>query len=688
MMPKAISLTDMLFRNAEGTSQERARDYARPAARTSRVAKADFLPDRGAASGDRAPAAAKSFQDRVRESRDRLDRKEHSFFHKGARADANPAERARENAKSADPNVHNTHKAHEAGEAHKAGRRDAAERAGETKPARGRSKPAERADRADKAEKGHDGTEGVRNDRATAADGGKASRAGGPEEKAGRDAGRAERGWNAGEGRPASLNADVAQAEESVLHGEWEVNWGEDGMVGFDALQDRLEELGVQATPEQLRDPAFLAEMLWMIDALPMASPLFEGAAPAVEGMTAAMAGLTDDVEGPDADLLAAAALAGEAPEPDGDAPVSGTVANSPHAAGETGEDFDWTTVSEPEREEIAALIREKLGALSDRAQFRAGPETAGRQGDQALPAAVQFARAGAEAPAAPIEVNPIDLTLSDPDRLRVLQAGLAGPGAVGRDLAGAAAQEGRQAPVDFGLETDEGPDSESLVRTLAGSQEAGGAENEGDMDGQPNLAGRNAFQNVSADSLAGKDGLAARDAASAFHNALDQARALDVRASQRPSAPMPHQGSPLEQTVMAQIARKMSALGLRGTEEIRIQLEPEHLGRVRINLELRNGALTARIGVENEAVRQIVDSNIAGLREGLENQGLKLQGLEVSVEQRHSSLFNPDGSNAREFFQRRGRDGAGEGAEAMAEEAPETDTGRRLGYNTMEFIA
>jgi flagellar hook-length control protein FliK len=674
MMPK-ISLTDMLFRNAEGTSRERAGENSRSASKPARRADGDFLPEPRRASREGAPASAKSFKDRVAESRDRLERKDHSFFHQGARADARPAERSREQAKAAD------HKAQEADH------RDAAEETRVAKPVRNRNRQAGKPE-TDRA--GTEGRDGARNDRAAAAGERNESSNVRPEEKAVRDADRLDRNWASEEARPAGLDADAARAEGSAHQGDWEGDWDDSGMGGFDALQARLEELGIEATPEQLRDPAFLAEMLWMIDALPMASPLFEGAAPAGVGPEKVMTGLAGEGEGAEADLLAAAkaALAGDTAGAGEDAPIRAGAAdsapNAKAAADEVGEGFDWTAVSEPEREELAALIREKLGALADRAQFRAGPEAAGRPGDQSLPAAVQFARAGAEAPAAPVEAAPVDLALSDPDRLRVLQAGLAG-----RDLAGAAAQDSRQAPLDFSLETDEGPDPEIPARNLSGSAEAGGAEAEGDMEGQPNLAGRNAFQNAAADTLAGKDGLAAKDSAAAFHSTLDQARLQDARAAQRPAAPLPHQASPFEQTVMAQIARKMSAMGLRGTEEIRIQLEPEHLGRVRINLELRHGALTARIGVENESVRQIVDANIAGLREGLESQGLKLQGLEVSVEQRHSSLFNPDGSNAREFFERRGgRGGSGDGAEAMAEEAPETDTGRRLGYNTMEFIA
>jgi flagellar hook-length control protein FliK len=94
---------------------------------------------------------------------------------------------------------------------------------------------------------------------------------------------------------------------------------------------------------------------------------------------------------------------------------------------------------------------------------------------------------------------------------------------------------------------------------------------------------------------------------------------------------------------------------------------------------------------VESDHVRKQVEDGLASLKDALANQGIKLQGLEVSVDQRHGSLFNPDGSNAESFFHRqhRGGNGGNEAAQEVApfESAPETDTGRRWGYNTMEYI-
>jgi flagellar hook-length control protein FliK len=126
--------------------------------------------------------------------------------------------------------------------------------------------------------------------------------------------------------------------------------------------------------------------------------------------------------------------------------------------------------------------------------------------------------------------------------------------------------------------------------------------------------------------------------------------------------------------------------------DEISIQLSPEHLGKVRVSLEMKEDGMSARIAVENDSVRKQVESNLASLKDALKDQGIQLQGLEVSVDQRHGSLFNPDGSNAESFFRQQGRGEAG-GRGGLSDEpapldsAPESDTGRRWGYNTMEYI-
>lgn len=64
----------------------------------------------------------------------------------------------------------------------------------------------------------------------------------------------------------------------------------------------------------------------------------------------------------------------------------------------------------------------------------------------------------------------------------------------------------------------------------------------------------------------------------------------------------------------------------------IEIQLNPEHLGKVHINVSSKEGIITARIFAENEAARQAIENNIVALKENFNNQEIKVDAIEVLV--------------------------------------------------------
>lgn len=67
-------------------------------------------------------------------------------------------------------------------------------------------------------------------------------------------------------------------------------------------------------------------------------------------------------------------------------------------------------------------------------------------------------------------------------------------------------------------------------------------------------------------------------------------------------------------------------------TTSMELQLNPENLGKINLNVATRNGVLTATITAQNEAVKGIIESQIVQLKESLDNQGLKVQSVEVAV--------------------------------------------------------
>lgn len=64
----------------------------------------------------------------------------------------------------------------------------------------------------------------------------------------------------------------------------------------------------------------------------------------------------------------------------------------------------------------------------------------------------------------------------------------------------------------------------------------------------------------------------------------------------------------------------------------LQMQLYPEHLGKVSIQVVSKNGVLTAQIAAENEVAKAALESQLATLKESFDSQGIKVQSVEVMV--------------------------------------------------------
>ena len=67
-------------------------------------------------------------------------------------------------------------------------------------------------------------------------------------------------------------------------------------------------------------------------------------------------------------------------------------------------------------------------------------------------------------------------------------------------------------------------------------------------------------------------------------------------------------------------------------TTEMELQLQPASLGNIKIQLASTEGMLTAKFTTENEAVKAILETQIIKLKENFEQQGLKVDAVEVNV--------------------------------------------------------
>lgn len=71
--------------------------------------------------------------------------------------------------------------------------------------------------------------------------------------------------------------------------------------------------------------------------------------------------------------------------------------------------------------------------------------------------------------------------------------------------------------------------------------------------------------------------------------------------------------------------------------KSMEMQLHPEHLGKVGIQVVSRDGAVTATISAETEAVKRVLEAQLLTLKDNLNNQGLKVDNVEVVITSQNS---------------------------------------------------
>lgn len=83
---------------------------------------------------------------------------------------------------------------------------------------------------------------------------------------------------------------------------------------------------------------------------------------------------------------------------------------------------------------------------------------------------------------------------------------------------------------------------------------------------------------------------------------------------------------------VIKQIIDKGKAIINDEKSEVRIKLKPEILGELVLKIELEKGEVVAKALVDNYKTKELLETNIYQLKEGLEEQGIEIKTFEVQV--------------------------------------------------------
>ncbi len=83
---------------------------------------------------------------------------------------------------------------------------------------------------------------------------------------------------------------------------------------------------------------------------------------------------------------------------------------------------------------------------------------------------------------------------------------------------------------------------------------------------------------------------------------------------------------------IVRQVVEEIKLVARNDVKSIELQLYPEHLGKVTIEVSTRNGAVTAQITAENEMARAALEGGLQSLREAFATQEIKVEAIEVMV--------------------------------------------------------
>ncbi len=85
-------------------------------------------------------------------------------------------------------------------------------------------------------------------------------------------------------------------------------------------------------------------------------------------------------------------------------------------------------------------------------------------------------------------------------------------------------------------------------------------------------------------------------------------------------------------QSILNQIGEAVRVTGGEDFTSMEMQLHPESLGTLHLQIRAKEGIITAQFTTESEAVKQVLEAQVIQLREKLEAQGVKVEAVEVLV--------------------------------------------------------
>lgn len=116
--------------------------------------------------------------------------------------------------------------------------------------------------------------------------------------------------------------------------------------------------------------------------------------------------------------------------------------------------------------------------------------------------------------------------------------------------------------------------------------------------------------------------------------------------------------------------------------QTISFQLTPENLGKVNLIVDLVDNVVTTKIEVENEQIKQFIQSNLDQLKNNLQSNGIQLNNINISLADYSQK------QNGKVVTEKKKYNSKVSHEEEKIEEVRLHKATKKMGYNTYEFLA
>jgi flagellar hook-length control protein FliK len=104
------------------------------------------------------------------------------------------------------------------------------------------------------------------------------------------------------------------------------------------------------------------------------------------------------------------------------------------------------------------------------------------------------------------------------------------------------------------------------------------------------------------------------------------------VEAAKAPAAADKPQAPVRPEDVMPQVLKHAEQIKANQANTIKLQLYPEHLGKMEIKVMAHQGVLSAQISADSQAVKSMLETQVAQLQRSFAEMGLKVEKVEVAL--------------------------------------------------------